>query len=709
MEGSLIVVQPHQIDYPERGRDLTTGRDPDDDLPKLIGYYEASEQASRPARDKQERDRDYVDNKQLTDEEVRVLQRRGQPPITLNVIRSRAAFLSGMEKKQRRDPKAYPRNNPEDVGAAEAFTDGMRYVVEKADYPSKRSQAFKNIAIEGYGGIEVAAVPKPNGDVEITLARIQWDRLFHDPHSAEPDFSDGRYHGQVMWLDYDEALARAVKAGQVDEDRAKEILDATLSSAPGMGRTYDDKPKWTVWADGKRKRVRIVMIWHRETDGWKYCEFTKGGKLAWADEPYVDQDGDGYCPWILESANVDRDNNRYGEVRHLIDPQDEINKRRSKSLHLLNVNGVIAEDGAVDDISAARRELAKPDFWLTKNVGRALEIVKGTELAAGQAQLGAQAMAYVEQASANAALRGTAEPGQSGRALEAQQAGGLVEQSDLMDVLRRLDWRVFNVIASMMKQFWDRKTWIRVTDDDDAPRYVGLNEPMWTDPATGQEAPESQWKAHFEQGGDPNDPRQIERLQRAVHEETGEPKLANDVARLDMDVMVSDAPDQITLAGEDWQAMTQLLGMNLPPARLKLAIEMHPALPAKRKKQFIEMIDAEASEPPPAGAEDANRLGKEKVEAEIAATRAKAYRDLTAGEETMARVGAQATVPPTPDVADGFSDDAADQDIGPSGPPQPQGGPLGPAMAPDGPMPPQMQGPPPGAPPQGPPVGMMTG
>jgi hypothetical protein len=88
------------------------------------------------------------------------------------------------------------------------------------------------------------------------------------------------------------------------------------------------------------------MMWHREPTAGSYCEFTKAGSWPTADQPYVDQDGESYCPWIFESANVDRENNRYGEMRHLIDPQDEVNKRRSKALHLLNSRGVIAEPRA---------------------------------------------------------------------------------------------------------------------------------------------------------------------------------------------------------------------------------------------------------------------------------------------------------------------------------------------------------------------------
>lgn len=701
--GSVTIAQPRQItvtsgmvDYPEPDA-LAVDAQADDNLARYVRYYEDAEEASHQAREKAERDRDYVDNKQLTDEEVQKLQKRGQPPIVLNVIRDRAGFLAGMEKKQRRDPKAYPRNNPDDVHAAEAFTDGMRYVIERADYQTRRSQAWRNITIEGFGGLELAAVRKEGAATEITINRIPWDRIFYDPHCSEPDFSDARYLGQVMWMDYDEAVTRAVSGGQVDEDRAKEIFDTTLSQAPARSRTYDDKPKWTVWADAKRKRVRIVMMWHKEADGWHYCEFTKSGKLAESAQPYVDQDGDSYCPWILESANVDRDNNRYGEVRHLIDPQDEINKRRSKGLHLLSVNGVIADEGAVDDVNAARRELAKPDFWITKNTGTNLEIVKGTELAAGQAALGAEAMAYVQQAGPNGALMGKGVQDQSGKAIEAQQAGGLVQQSDLMDTLRRLDLRVFTVVASMMKQEWDGPMWIRVTDDDDSPRWVGLNETMWEDPASGQSAPESTWKAHFEQGGNPGDPDQIHRLQRAVDPNTGQPALNNHVASLDMDIIVSDAPDTINLDGDNYQAFLQLMGLKLPPAQLKLAIEMHPGLHGKRKKQLQDMVDQAAKEPPPQGEQEAMKLKLEKMEAEIVAIRAGAYLDLTAGETNMAQIGVSTEAVPVPDIAEGgFGGEMAQ--------PGPPPGPPGPVAGPPGVMPPRPQLPPPG-PPTGPPAG----
>lgn len=665
----------------------------DETLPRLIQNYSDSEEAQCGAREKSERDRDYVDNKQLTAEEIRKIEGRGQPAVIRNMIRTRARFLTGLEKKQRRDPKAWPRNNPEDVAGAEAFTSAMRYATEKADYASARSAAWSNVAVEGYGGVEVAAVTKRNGDVEFTTKRIPWDRIGYDPHSSEPDFSDSRYFYQVLWLDRAEAMARAVSNGK-DKAEAEDILTGCLNSAPGLAKTYDDKPRWTIWADARRKRVRIVMMWEKGLDGWTYYEFTNAGILLESHAPYVDEDEESYCPWVLESANVDRENNRYGELRHLIDPQDEINKRLSKAVHQVNSRGVIAEEGAVADVNATRRELTKADFYIQLQPGAPrFEIVEGATLAPAQAALLQSAMSYIGDQSANDALRGTgATTSQSGRAIEAQQAGGLIEHGDLNDTLRRMDWRVFRILASMIKQKWTAEKWVRVTDDPDAPEWVGLNELLWVDPETGQIAPTSEWKKLSQQGAD------FGALEPVIDPQTGEQAKNNDVAKLDMDIIVTDAPDTVTLDGENFTAFTQLLTAGIPPLLLKLAIEMHPGLSGKRKNQLLDLVE-KMTKPPeqPQGQSDAERLAKERVEAEIAETRSKTYKNLADGETKMASAYQQPL--PMPDVAEGMTD----------APQAPAQAPMGmPGMDQPPPMP-QGPGGPPQMPPPGAQVGPMTG
>ena len=357
--------------YEEKG-------DKQDNLAQLIQWFEDSEEASYESRKLSERDRDYYDNKQLTSEEIATLAKRGQPDIINNVIQSKIDFIIGWEAANRADPKAFPRTQKDD-DAAEAATDGLRYVKDDTDLEQHFSASWECMNVEGYNGaielvVEEAGPPGPDGeqkDPDIKVVHWDWDRTFYDPHSRKHDFSDARYMGGVIWMDAEEAKAKWPDAEQAIDTTAADI---------GTSATLDDRPRWKKWASGSsRKRVRIVQMYYREPSGaWHHCTFTKGGKLEAIEVPFRDQDDKPFCPMFMQSAYVDRENNRYGIVRAMIGPQDEINKRRSKALHLLSVRQSMGEEGAVDDVDLMKAELAKPDGHVKINPGFKFEMIDRT-------------------------------------------------------------------------------------------------------------------------------------------------------------------------------------------------------------------------------------------------------------------------------------------------------------------------------------------
>lgn len=524
---------------------------------KLVSQFEEAEEASNDAREKQERDADYYDGKQLTQQEYNELARRGQPPIVINLIQRKIDFLIGMEAQQRTDPKAYPRT-PNDAESAEVVTDALRYVQDNQNYHQLRARTWKDILVPGYGAIKiiVKGMGRPaspmlqqygflEGNPDICIKRVPWDRWFFDPHSSEPDFSDARYRGEVVWMDLSEALA-------IYPD-AEEYLRTTMADASKY-ETFDDKPKWRVWADGRRKRVRIVQTWWKEAGQCYWADFTQAGVLKAGPSPYMGDDGPEDC-YVARSAYVDRDNNRYGAVRAMIDPQDEVNKRRSKALHLLTMRQVIRDEGAVNDAEKMKRELARPDGDLVVNPGMRFEIAQNSDLSNGQMALLQHATAELEKMGPNAALQGTTDSESSGRAIQARQQGGIVELGPLLDRLRSLDHEVSRKIWSRCKQYWQAPQFIRVTDRDDAPKFVGLNEPM-IDPQTGQ----------------------MVGMQRKT-------------ADLDVDIIVADSPNVATIEQEVWSDLTQLIPTlaQLPPQWAEMSIEASP-LPASRKRRMLEIL-----------------------------------------------------------------------------------------------------------------------
>lgn len=522
-------------------------------LADLIRKFDAAVDATTNSRRLAERDRDYYDNKQWTDKEREVLRKRGQPCTTNNRIKPKIDYLVGVEQKQRTDPKAFPRT-PQDVDSADAATDAIRYVLDDNQFDFTRSAIFKNMLLEGIGACEVSAVPKGQvradgtSDYRIVIKQIPWDRLFFDPHSLKDDFSDARYKGQVVWMDEAEAREKWPDAVEIfDETKASEVSNDTL----------DDRPQ-DRWVDSERKRVRIVEMWCIK--GAKYVQyvFTKAGLLQDpVDSPYVNEDGFSEDPFEFQSMFVDRDGNRYGAARAWIDLQDAINKRESKSLHLMSLRQTKGEKGAVDDVNAMKRQLAKPDGHVEINPGLEFDILPTGDMAAAQFQLLQEAKQNIDAVSVNAAMAGTESRVMSGRALIAKAEGGMAEVGPIFDPLRKIQLRIYRKVWNLVRKYWTSEKWIRVTDDEKTPSYVGLNQPV----TVMQKAQE------LERQGQPIPP---ELVQAAQMNPSAVVEIKNDVTELDVDIILAEVPDTVAIQAEQFEKLAGLAqsGVPIPPEAL---------------------------------------------------------------------------------------------------------------------------------------------
>ena len=529
----------------------------------LCLMFEEAEEATMQARSSSEMCRDYVDNKQLTDAEKEALRKRRQPEVIINRIKRKVDYLRGYEISQRVQPVAMPRT-PKHEQDAESVRDVLRYVTDEERFDSKRSLVFDNLVVEGMAGYRVGVRQSRDG-FDVTIDRVPWNRIFYDPHSGERDFSDARYLGLVRWEDYDEARRQYPDA--------EDALETTLQGAT-VSDTYDDTPKHLVWADRKRRRVRICQIWIRRGDDWYFAEFTKGGILSAGPSPHKDDKGNSDCELIFGSAYVSRDNERYGLVLEMISPQDEINKRRSKSLHLLNTTQAIAEEGVVKDVEKARRELARPDGWVEVMPGRmdAIKVETRLDLADGHMQLLQEAKNEIDMIAGNIALQGNAlqKTAASGRAILASQQGGAMEIAPIMDALRDLDLRVFRAVWNRIRQYWTGEKWVRVTDDERNVKWLVVNA----------------------------DPAQIQMM--AAQNPEAADKIAGvigSIAELDVDIIIDEAPDGITPQMEQFQSLVELKKMDANGELPFRAILM--AMPNLRGKEKILSIMDEARQKPP--------------------------------------------------------------------------------------------------------------
>lgn len=540
---------------------------------KLITWVNESDDATLYARELSEKARRYYDSEQWTPEEIAKLHKQKQAATVINRIKPKMDGLMGMERVNKTTAKAYPRT-PKHQGGAQAATESIRYVLQNNLYSDTRSSCWDNIVVEGTCGAEVVVTEKGD-DFRITIRHLMWDRLIYDPYSRRKDFSDARYLGQVVWMDYDEALA--MYPGTED------VLENTIGS---NGTTYDDKPRW---ADNTRNRVKIVELYYRKNGDVHYACFTRGGYLKEPKKsPYVTEENETEWPYEFASAFVTRDGVRYGAVRQLTDIQDEINKRRSKALHLMSVRQVRWERGAVEDINKARAELAKPDGVLETTPGMEFEILKTGDMAGAQFNLLTEAKQEIDAVSYSAAAAGKETRTMSGVALRSREMASQTELAPMFDVLKNLDVRIYRKVWNRIRQYWTAEKWIRVTDDENNLKFVGLNKP--------QTAGELLLQKAQEQGLPPD---QIQMLQQRVAQDPSMQEIVgteNDIAELDVDIIIDDAPDAITTQAEDFAVLGEMVksGFQMPA---EAVIE---ASPLASKDKILKMMreQKQAAVPP---------------------------------------------------------------------------------------------------------------
>jgi hypothetical protein len=607
----------------------------EDDLAKYQQWFLDAEDATNDAREKAERDRDYYDGKQLTDLELQELARRGQPAIVINRVKRKIDYLLGHERASRTDPRAYPRTKVHE-GAAEAVTDALRYICDAERFDVKRSATWENFMIEGFGGCEIGARKNARGEIEPTIEHVPWERIFYDPHSRMGDFSDAKYLGIVIWRDKDEIEEQFPDTAH--------LVTATLDSLPS--KTYDDKPKW---ADAKRKRVRVIQMYYRKKGVWYFCFFVKAGFLMKpAPVPYLDEDGEPECPLILQSAYVDRDNNRYGVVREMIGPQDEVNKRRSKALHLISVRQTVSELGAVEDVAHTKREMAKPDGHIVVAPGMRFELLDTSDMAASQFQLLQESKAEIDLIGPNAAMMGKDEKAPSGRAILAQQQGGTIELGPLSDALRQWQWRVYRCLWHRIKQYWKEEKWIRVTDDENNLKWVGLNtkitQEMQMQKAPDQMAALQQVHGMIAQVNPGALPQFEQQLQAQMGQQVG---VDNNVAELDVDIILQDSPDLITIQTEQFDQLAQLFGA-LPPGTIPIDVLIEASsLRSEKKKTIMERLEQQQQAPPPDPMQQANNEAViRKTQSEAAKNEAQAAK-LAAEAEMEGQMASLPIAPPS--------------------------------------------------------------
>lgn len=502
------------------------------------------EEAERQAEERQQAqiDDDYYHHQQWTTEDARVLQLRGQAPLVFNEARSSIDWLCGTERQLRKDYKIRPREKNDEQGA-ELKTKLVKYVEDVNNAPWHRSLCFKQTVTSGLGWLEVGINLDPEKEL-LYYGSEDWRRIYRDSRARDFALDDCRYNTRrkIIDLDYAQALlpgsARhlAAIAGRwgAEDDETDDVwyLGQRLTSAHSsawaatsdslFGEDYTVRRSGSAWDYGRRNTVEILEMWYRVPEVVKvFAAGPQFRRIVNAQDPRHQQlvndrhpmyetvkmrmrcmvgtkympcwDGPspyshGKFPFIpMWGYRRGRDGLAYGSMRGMRDPQDDLNKRRSKALYALSATRTLFKKSTFDDIEDARSELARVDAMVEVSDINDVKIEQSMSMdqVRGNLELAQADIEHIRNAGGVTGENlGQNTRAQSGKAIIAKQEQGGLVTYELFDNFFLAFKLAGQLLLSNMEQFCNQEWVVRIDPEGMKPaEWVTANK---LDPRTGQ-------------------------------------------------------------------------------------------------------------------------------------------------------------------------------------------------------------------------------
>ncbi len=528
------------------GNDIRQQGMPEDDGERFLGVRELRQQYLDYLNTKtdeiaeQQDSRRYYHGAQLDAEQRRALRARHQPEQIWNRTGRKINQIVGVVERMRSDPKAIGRN-PKSEAGAEVATQSIRYVCDANEFKNTINPIIlMQAGIDGIAGVQLVLQSGDKGDPDVGLTFVIGDEYFYDPRSYSFNFRDNRFEGIAKWLDLDAAI-------EIMPDK-EELLSGMFDAGSDLSTNPDREIQWLM---SSQKRLRMVEHWYRYKGRWRWAFYVGCVLLDQGESPFFDERGQSCSSFEMFSAAIDHDGDRYGFVRNFKGPQDALNQGKSKTLALANSRRVITEKGSVDDVEIARREVSRHDGYVEVNPGKNFKVddthpdIATFSAFTDDARNELDGFANVNLA----ATTGAGLTNLSGKAIELLRQPGMAELGPFVLAHRAFKLGLYRKIWNAVSRHWTAERWIRVNSNEKLAQFIQLN------------------------GVDLDD--------------MGRPVIVNAVGQLDVDIVLDEGPDIVTMMQEMSETLKGYPPGTFPP---QVLIEMNPNLPRSEKDRLLQMM-----------------------------------------------------------------------------------------------------------------------
>lgn len=466
-------------------------------------------------------DEDYYDGEHYSEDDKIVLLNRGQAPLVYNETKPAIDWVIGEEKRKRMDFNVYGRAE-DDAESAVAKQKLIKYLSDVNRIGWQRSEAFTNMVKAGQGWTEICVEPDDAGEPTIKFRHVSWRNIIEDSSSRCLDMSDMRYIFRDKIVDLEEASAwfPNLKEKLYSAAEERDVLENVQIAENYLGSPLNRSGYLGIGNPGmldmgSRPAIQLYECWYKKYENVEVIR-RKGHRLHGRvynpnNETHIAAIESGVCqifntaracmrvsifcdkfllvdapspyehnrfPFVRRTAyRKAKDGSHYGLVRQIRDIQDDLNKRRSKSLHLLNTRRVIIDPTAVEDMQVFSEEVARPDAILEVNDLSKIKIEDGIQMAEAHVRFSEMDSASIRNITGITGEQQGRETNATSGVAQRQRAeqGGIITTT-LFDNHRLAHQLEGEILLSLIEQFMTDEQEIRIIGSNGKPEYIKINQ-----------------------------------------------------------------------------------------------------------------------------------------------------------------------------------------------------------------------------------------
>lgn len=428
-------------------------------------------------------------NRQYTSEQLAVLQGRGQPRETFNIIKTFTRLLLGYYSTVVNTITVLPAKQ-RDVLTAGILNDLVDYIFRTNNFVSEAEKIKLDLILTGVMCSLVTVDELPEVDefnrpkYRINIQHTPMHEIVMDPMSKADDYSDARFIHRFKWITQ-ESLTKLF--GKQWVKKLEEYRNTLHQDDTEYTKFYMDK------LVGYHNIYNNYLIVHSimEDDNGDTWEVYWSGDYILQKEKVTFRE----VRWPYRIHKLHNHNNiaeYYGIFRDIIETQHAINQAIIKIQTMVNTQKVFYQKGAVKDAQKFINQINRVNAIIEVEDLQGIKVENLTQDIIDQYQIIDRALDRIQRIlSINDSFLGMAYASDSGQKVKLQQNASMVALKYLTTCLEQFYRLLGKDIIGLVKQYYTAHDVIRIADDFNAQSWLEINKPMQvptglTNPETGE-------------------------------------------------------------------------------------------------------------------------------------------------------------------------------------------------------------------------------